>query len=116
VYNRYAGDAPMFEGFGRGSHNIYLKIVVEAGLVGFLFFLLAINSQRNLVAECRRYSSNGPPPLLVASEAAFWAVLVFSFFGDPLYDKSFWLAWIMLTFATKLAGESAEPSLQPARS
>lgn len=116
VYNRYAGDAPVFEGFGRGSHNVYLKVVVDLGLVGFLFFLLAINSQRNLVASCKQYSSHGPPTLLVASEAAFWAVLTFSFFGDPLYDKAFWLPWIMLTFAIKMAPEeSTESSLQPAR-
>ena len=110
VYNDYAGDAPTFEGFNRGSHNVYLKIIVELGLVGLLIFLLTINAQRKLIASYVAHSINGPPPMLIAAEAGLWGVLVFAFFGDPLFDKGFWLAWIMLAFTARIAQSYPEPS------
>ena len=37
--------------------------------------------------------------MLVCCEAAFCGMLVVCFFGNSLWDKSFWFAWVLLAFA-----------------
>jgi hypothetical protein len=34
---------------------------------------------------------------VVAAEASAWGLLTFGFFGNILWDKSFWFAWMLLT-------------------
>jgi O-antigen ligase len=108
VYQQFAGMAKVFHGYYRGSHNIYLGMTVETGLVGFLLFAGALIAQfRNAHnAEDGRCSDL---PWLVPCEAAFTGVLVAGFFLDIFWRKFFWLTLILLTLAAR-SGTSAPES------
>ena len=45
LYQEYAANAPIFRGYRRGPHNIYLGITAEMGIIGLLLFLAAVRSQ-----------------------------------------------------------------------
>ena len=98
VYSQYAGDAPKFRGFNRSPHNVYLLVWAELGIVGFALFAMVVKTQFTVISDSRKRST-GPQMLLVACEAAFSSLLVYGFFTDALWDKTFWLSWIFLAFA-----------------
>ena len=99
VYNDFAGYAPRFAGFSRDSHNTYLGIATELGLIGFLLFVAAVFSQFRAAGEARRSSV---PPLMVAAEAACYAILVAGMFGDMLWDKTFWFSSMLLMLVSQV--------------
>ena len=67
AFDRFAGEAPRFEGYGRGSHNIYLGVSVELGIIGLLLLLLALRQQ----LRGRQFSSVPSPwHAAIACEAA----------------------------------------------
>jgi O-antigen ligase len=89
-----------------GSHNTYLGIWVELGIVGLALISLAVAG--HLVAAARvRGTQSGALIALRAIEAAAYARLVSAFFTDSLSTKSFWMVWILLVWATRLAQESS---------
>ena len=45
AFDRFVGYATHFEGYGRGSHNIYLNVLVELGIVGFALLLNAFRNE-----------------------------------------------------------------------
>jgi hypothetical protein len=49
--------------------------------------------------------------MLVATEAAACGLLVYSMFGNILWDKSFWFAWALLAAAGSVAEESPETAV-----
>lgn len=99
VYNHVAGYAPRFEGFSRDAHNTYLAIATELGIVGLLLFAAALFSQFRAAADARK-----PPgaPLLVAAEAACYAILIASMFGTFLWDKTFWFSSMLLMLVSQV--------------
>ncbi len=98
AYSRYAGYAPIFRGYGRGAHNLYLQVAVELGLVGLVLMLQAVRSQ----LWWKSKSGVKPHMWLVACEAAGWSLLVSSTFADLMWEKTFWLTWIMLAISTQV--------------
>jgi O-antigen ligase len=119
AYSIYAGYAPHFVGFDRASHNLYLEMTVEAGIVGILLLIQTLRIQL-WVGRNNRGNTGKPSPWLVACEAASWSMLTAGMFTHIFWEKSFWLLWIMLTFSTQLYknglqnGEKSE-RLEPAR-
>jgi O-antigen ligase len=99
VYNKYAGYAS-HQNFksDRDPHNVYLGVSVEEGLVGLFLFLMAVRTQLKLVSKSRAQNVESPI-MLIACEATCWGVLVASVFGNFLWEKLFWLAWVLLAFA-----------------
>jgi O-antigen ligase len=90
----------------RGSHNTYLGIWVELGIGGLALMSLAVAG--HLVAAARvRGTQSGAVIALRAIEAAAYARLATAFFADSLTTKSFWMVWILLVWATRLAQESS---------
>jgi O-antigen ligase len=119
VYSAYAGYAPHFVGFDRASHNLYLQISVEAGLVGILLLAQAIWTQ--LWVKRNNGDRGGKPSIwLVSCEAAGWSILTSGMFAHLFWEKSFWLLWIMVAVSTQLyensfqSGENLQRK-QPAR-
>lgn len=99
VYTKYAGYASkLYSSDGADAHNAYLAIAVEEGLVGLLLFLMVIKKQFQIVSRCRARIV-GSPIMLVCCEAAFCGMLVVCLFGNFLWDKAFWFAWVLLAFA-----------------
>jgi O-antigen ligase len=107
AYRDYAGNASVFRGYSRGSHNTYLNVAVELGIIGFLLMSAALVSQLRSVRRLR--AMLGELPIrVVALEAACWATLAFGFFGDILWTKPFWLNFSLLFMAVRLAEQSFE--------
>jgi O-antigen ligase len=107
AYNRFAGYAPRFAGFNRDAHNTCLAIATELGLVGLLLFAAAIFSQFRAAGDARR---SPVPPLLVAAEAACYAILVAGMFGTFLWDKTFWFSWMLLMLVSQVEKSRLSPS------
>lgn len=101
LYQEYAANAPIFRGYRRGPHNIYLGITAETGIIGFFLFLGAVVSQFRAIRHLRAEMDGHTFPLLVACEAACWGVLAAAFFLDVLWRKAFWLPWILLALASR---------------
>src|SRR6266849_1585537 len=101
AYANYAGYATVFKGFDNGAHNLYLQITVECGVVGLLLLLQSVRTQMSAGRKSRR-DAGKPNIWLVAGEAASLALLIACFFADLMWEKVFWLTWIMLGLATQL--------------
>jgi O-antigen ligase len=110
AYTNYVNASSKFEGFDRDSHNIYLAVGVETGIIGLFLFGMALRNQFKTASRIRNHTS--AKNLLVATEAAACGLLVYSFFGNILWDKSFWFAWAMLAAAGSVAEDSSEPALE----
>ena len=115
VYKDYAGYAQHFMGYRLAPHNLYLEIWTELGILGVLLFFMAIRAQVKVISGAAK--NHAISVWLVASEAAFWAILVYGFFMGLLWDKTFWLSGIFLAFAVMLQKETNQPAaLDPAYS
>ncbi len=102
VYNDYAGAGEqLYMKQENNSHNIYLEVAVEQGLIGLTLLFITIRTQFRSTSAARKHL-NVSPIMLVACEAGFCSVLIAGFFGDILWDKTFWLAWVFLAFAITL--------------
>lgn len=107
VYNDYAGAGhQLYMKQENNSHNIYLEVAVEEGTIGLLLFLMTVKTQFKVLSNYRKRLS-GSPVMLVACEAGFCGILVAGFFGDILWDKTFWITWVLLAFAITLQKNSA---------
>jgi hypothetical protein len=112
AYNEFAGRAPLFRGFGRGAHNIYLEAFVELGVVGFVLLLAAAASHLRLLRKLRLARSERTMQVL-ALEAACWATLVNGFFEGGIWYKSFWLVWTLcLVLAGLIETKAEEPAVE----
>ncbi len=98
VYNQYAGNAPVFRGFGRGSHNILLQVGVELGVLGFVLICMALVAHFGSVRRLRARLHSVPIPV-VGLESACWGMLTLSLSADILWSKAFWLSWMLLLMA-----------------
>ncbi|HXY13059.1 MAG TPA: O-antigen ligase family protein [Terriglobales bacterium] len=100
AYSGIAGHAASFRGFTRGSHSIYVGMLIEVGAVGLMFLLLAFRSQLR----------EGKTRELLPYAAACWAMVVMGITLDVVWRKSFWFAWIILAMAARLH-ESKKPAV-----
>jgi O-antigen ligase len=100
IYNQYAGNAPVFRGFGRGSHNTLLQVGVELGILGVVLMVMALVAHFGSVRRLRARLHSVPIPV-VGLESACWGMLTFALSGDILWSKAFWLSWMLLLMAVK---------------
>lgn len=103
VYSNVAGYATHFMGYSRDSHNTYLEIGVDLGILGLLFFFAAIRSQLRSASSLGRALPAYMP--VVACEAACWAAIVCGLFGNMIWRKFFWLPWMLLAVSVRLRNE-----------
>jgi O-antigen ligase len=101
AYAQIAGHAPSFRGYTRASHNIYIGMLVEVGIIGLIFLLLAFRSQLR-EAGAREAGTR----VLIPYEAACWAMLAMGLTLDIVWRKGFWFTWILLAMAVRLRSES----------
>ena len=112
VYNAYAGSAPTFEGFNRGSHNIYLNVAVELGVVGIVLMIAALWHQLRGMAKLHSSLAGASSLLAISFEAACWAVLANGFFGDIMWSKPFWVPWILLAMVLRCDRQSPQQRVE----
>ncbi len=104
AYNEYEGYAPMFRGYSRAAHNIYLGMWIEVGIVGISFLTSAFISQLRLIKFCQRIPGERARLKLLVVESACFGVLTSGFFLDIIWRKAFWLPWILLALYTRTYG------------
>jgi O-antigen ligase len=95
-------------GYERTAHNIYLLVLVELGVPGLAMMLAAIAS--GFFAVWRARSSGDNSIALAALEAACIGELITGFFLSSLFTKSFWMPWILVTWAMYSEKRSNETS------
>jgi O-antigen ligase len=105
AYTEFAGYAPSFAGFGRGAHNIFLEAGVEFGVVGIFLMCAAFVSHLRAVGRLRLGLGSTSIQAL-ALECAGWAALVDGFFESGIWNKSFWLTWMLCLMAARQVRES----------
>lgn len=103
VYNQFSGHAERFRGYFRDPHNIYLGVSVELGILGLLLFLMAVGSHFRALQRFYAAFQGVRPPMVVACEAACWAMLTAGLSGNFVWNKVFWIMWVYLTLAIRVA-------------
>ena len=113
AYNSYAGYAPTFKGFERDSHNTFLNITAEDGIVGLILFLLAIwYLFRGLESARKRTSSFAILPTCM--QATLVGLLLSACFLDFLWTKVFWFTLILCTVVSKMDLSEESPKVEQA--
>jgi O-antigen ligase len=112
AYSQFAGSAPVFKGSQTGSHNLYLKVSVEEGILGLLLLFAALASQFSEAHKIQKDSGSEVPELTVVPyEAACWAMLTVGVFMDSIWDKEFWICWILLAVVVRIRSHArVEPA------
>ncbi len=94
-YTEFSSYTPIYMGIYRGAHNIYLSILVETGIIGFILFILVIVFH---YIEINKYiKEKNMQTILLAS---FSSILFFGATIDILTSKFFWLMFILITINT----------------
>ncbi len=106
AFERYVGTSRFFAGDQRSSHNIYLTVSVEFGILGMLFLFEAVRS--HMRAFPRPTSNILASSRLVAFEAACWGMLIAGFGVDILWRKAFWFAWALSVGAMHIQRENEQ--------
>jgi O-antigen ligase len=101
----YQGYVP---GPGVSAHNTYLMTLIDLGIPGLAMMLAAIAS--GLLAVRRARSAGHGSIALSALEAGCIGTLMGCMFGDIVWTKLFWLAWILLTWAMYSAERAGDTS------
>ena len=104
VYRNFVGQVPLYgPDSNRAAHNIYLEVAVELGVVGLGFLLTAFWSQLRAARRCRKTLSAKSGGDILPYEAACYSILVAAFFISVVWEKWFWLAWLLLAVAVRIA-------------
>ena len=115
AFEQFRQAAPIFRGYSRPAHNIYLQVAVELGIVGICLLGAAVFSQ--LRALYRAISFSRPSrrhATLVGCEAMIWSMLAAAFFVGMLWEKTFWIVWMISAMAVHTAPRSV-PGIEPIR-
>ena len=93
---RYKSGLSEFTGATAGCHNIYLELLCEIGLIGFLIFIFVMGSSLILTLKNinQTYGIDDKTIehirwALAVSFAIQFFVLLYGFTGNPLYDDTF---------------------------
>jgi O-antigen ligase len=85
------------------AHNIYLSIAVELGIGGLAIMLMAFIATMRSARQAHADKADTLTTWIVPYEAAAWAMLLSSFFVGMMWQKSFWLLWILFALAIRVA-------------
>jgi O-antigen ligase len=101
-------------GVGYGTHNTYLEIFVEGGLLAFVPFLLHFVSSAGRFAHAWRAAMHGRDVTAAASLAGFLVVLTAAGVANVLLHFVFWsVCGLALACADRLESEARadEPAI-----
>lgn len=107
AYTEFVNYTPVFMGFDRAPHNIFIGTFVELGIIGSVLFLIALYKHYFSI----RPSLGKKGSDLIILSAAFWGILTGGLTQDVIWYKSFWLLWMMILIQ-KNASEYETGSLE----
>jgi O-antigen ligase len=103
-----------FVGRPKVTHNSYLEIWTELGLVGLILFLAIVGfCVRSALKAARAFAARGDPRMEMIARALFVAIigmLATDFFGSREYEKELWLLLAMAPPLLALAHSNSEPA------
>jgi O-antigen ligase len=110
--DRYIVDTP------KVPHNIYLAVLTELGIVGFLLFVtILVTALAAAIHAAREFTRRGKPVLDLLSRTLFIGLvgyLAALFFSSQLFEKQLWLllatAPALLAIAQRAPGEERMPA------
>lgn len=113
---RYKSGLSEFTGATAGCHNIYLELLCETGIIGFLVFIFAMGSSLictlkniNLTYSIKDETIQHMRRALAVSFAIQFFVLLYGLTGNPLYDDTFCFysvaVAINVSFSTGMRGK-----------
>ncbi len=106
AYQYFAGEAPVFRGYYRASHDVYLGTAVELGVLGVAFLVMAFVTQMRSAAAVK----SGPTySRLLPYRVACWGILAAGLFVDLLWSKQFWFSWMLLAIAVRANSSARLP-------
>lgn len=99
-------------------HNIYLAVLAELGIVGFLLFAtIIVTALAAAIGAARQFARRGRPVLDLLSRTLFIGLvgyLAALFFSSQLFEKQFWLLLAtgpaLLAIAQRTPGEERMPA------
>ena len=100
----------MFSWKNKVAHNMFLQMLVEAGLIGFTFFLLLIYKSYQGLWKFTKLTQLELQPFCVAAFSAYTAILVKGLLGDLAYDKYLWLFFILVPILDNIKKKSYAPA------
>ena len=113
AYRKNLGSAPMLYGTTVWApHNSYLEIAVDTGSIGLILMLTAMVAQLRIASRTRKRTSNKLGSVIVAYEAGCYAILLAVFFIGAVWEKWFWMAWMLTAVAVRTA-QVEQPSEAP---
>jgi len=92
AFAEYGHFTPFTRDVYRDPHNIYLETFVELGIVGLSLLILVMGEHYRAIKS--RFTDHDANHVML--KAAFWGILLASFFVGTTYLKSFWLLWMMI--------------------
>ncbi len=108
AYNEFVNYASNYTYLNMDAHNTYLRMIVELGIIGFLFWIIGIVKHYWVVQKHHFQEKNDRVILL----AAFFAILISSFFSTFIWTKSFWLLWIMIMLHINVIRDDSESEIE----
>ena len=99
------GAASLEEIYGVSTHNVYLQVLAEMGIYGFIvfivFMLLSLKCSYKTYADMVEH--NCANERVISGMALYMQVLfvVYCFFGNPLYGINFVIPYMMATSVSK---------------
>jgi O-antigen ligase len=108
AFEKYAGTSRFFAGDQRASHNIYLTVSVEFGILGVVFLFEAVRTHMRAFPRSTKNILDSSQ--VVAFEAACWGMLIAGFALDILWRKAFWFAWALSAGAIIVEREKDQAS------
>jgi len=92
AYSEFSYHAPLYMGTHVDSHNVYIEIFVELGIVGICLMIFAIINHYRLIRT--RFDPYRGDQIML--KAVLLGMLVVNLSGTYLWTKSFWLVWMMI--------------------
>lgn len=104
AYDMFIYYAPVGATWGRASHNIFLEVAVELGIVGMILFVWTL-WKFYLLIKSRLAATRAGNVML---KSALIAMLLSSFFENILWTKSFWLLLMLISVSGNVASPSRD--------